>query len=94
MNTMDRGPRKSVLTDVGVVLVMVSIVGGILGSRCAAALSGAVPSLLIGMTIDLARACFIVGPGCYLIGRLRNSRWRREHEAAVRNSQSTSSNES
>ena len=75
------------LVPIGTALFMLSIIGGILGHRCALAVAGTVPRALVGITLDLFRACFFVGPGCYIIGRLRNTRWREEHERNTNPSQ-------
>ena len=73
-------PRKSKLIVAGVIFLAAAI----LLPRPLAQASNAAPDygsrVLLAILSDIFAACFFVSIGCFIIGGMRNRRWRKEAE--------------
>jgi hypothetical protein len=74
-------PRRSRLLLVGTVLVLMAVV---IPRPLMTLAEQTPPGLLRPIALiftDVFRLCFFAGLGCWIIGALRNRRWRKEAEA-------------
>ena len=76
----DEPPRKSKLIIVGFVFLAASILLPGSFSRASQAAAQYGPRVILAILSDSFRACFFVAIGCFIIGAMRNRRWRKEAE--------------